>query len=245
MKDWGISSVDFNIKRMNPNLFFPLKTSGPEYDGDDIHALTVYDLGDIHLLSGQVAVCDPFITLGQSLVVSCPVGTFPVKVTVADVSEQQDGSHCRDAYLSIIFSPEDPVSFQAVYPDSYTKKQRAQTPYLAIGVDSGTVGFVDAAAAARFVTDAGKVELEEQINSADPYAWRNLMKNPHHYREGSANIVLPTAQNQENVCLTTSGWGNGAYPVIGGFNAQGALISLHIDLLIVGAYRYETDDNDE
>ena len=146
--------MDFNIKRMNPNLFFPLKTSGPEYDGDDIHVLTVYDLGDIHLLSGQVAVCDPFITLGQSLVVSCPVGTFPVKVTVADVSEQQDGSHCRDAYLSIIFSPEDPVSFQAVYPDSYTKKQRAQTPYLAIGVDSGTA----LAAAGEFQRDIGGLE---------------------------------------------------------------------------------------
>lgn len=90
---------------VNPDLFYPLQSAGPEFDGDDIYALTVYDLGNIQLPSGQVEVCDPFTTLGQSLVFPCPKGSFPVKVTVADVSLAQDGSEFRQAYVSIIFFP--------------------------------------------------------------------------------------------------------------------------------------------
>ena len=40
-------------------------------------------------------------------------GDFPVRVTVADVSEEQDGSHLREAYLSLVLSEADSVTVEA------------------------------------------------------------------------------------------------------------------------------------
>lgn len=227
---------------VNPDLFYPLRSSGPEFDGDDTYALTVYDLGDIHLPSGQVEVCDPFTAIGQSLVFSCPKGSFPVKVTVADVSLAQDGSELRHAYASIIFSPGEPGKFAAVYPESFTKKQCAQIPYLSVAVKGEAVAFVDATAAKMLGAESDLQHDKPQLSAAVA-GWRQLIDDPQHYHQGLVNTQLPGVQQQENICIGFSGWGNGSYPIIGGYDADGQLISLHVDLLVVGDYRYETDDD--
>lgn len=220
---------------MNPDLFYPLQTTGPEYDGDDTLQLFVHDLGRIHLPSGKVLACDPLSTLSGAVVISCPTGSFPVKVTVADASEAQNGSQLRHAYLSILFTDAKPAEFRAVYPEYFTKAQRAKHPYMAVKTTCGSVGFVDADAASVFV---------ESATDADYQLWSERVANPEHFFGGAANITLSTARHEENVCVISSGWGNGTYPVIGGVAADGTLISLHIDLLLVGSYRYETEDDD-
>lgn len=228
---------------VNPDLFYPLRSSGPEFDGDDIYALTVYDLGDIQLPSGQVEVCDPFTTLGESLVFPCPKGSFPVRVTVADVSLAQDGSELRQAYASIIFSPGEPKRYDAVYPESFSKKQRAQIPHLSVKVNAQAVAFIDASAAQIFVAES-KLQHDNPQVSAAATRWLQLLDDPQHYRQGLVNTQLSGVKHQENICISSSGWGNGSYPVIGGYDADGQLISLHVDLLVVGSYRYETDDDE-
>jgi hypothetical protein len=82
--------------------------------GDGRHGkLTVLDLGNLRIPSGAVGACDPFVNLDQPLVVDVPPGGYPVRVTIADVSPKQDGSHLREAYLSLVLSPAEPMAVEA------------------------------------------------------------------------------------------------------------------------------------
>ena len=49
------------------------------------HVRSVHDLGMLRVPSGRLEASDPFIMLGSGLVFRIPPGTYPVKVTVADV----------------------------------------------------------------------------------------------------------------------------------------------------------------
>ena len=67
--------------------------------------LSVVDCGDLVLPKGQLIACDPFSTLEESLdgpFVQVPPGRYPVRVTLADVSGKRDGSHLREAYVSLV-----------------------------------------------------------------------------------------------------------------------------------------------
>src|SRR5690242_6055052 len=71
---------------------------------DRSFVLEVIDCGDLVMPSGRLVACDPFAGLQRhnNTVVSVPPGRYPVKVTLADVSETGDGSHIREAYASLI-----------------------------------------------------------------------------------------------------------------------------------------------
>jgi hypothetical protein len=43
---------------------------------------------------------------------------------------------------------------------------------------------------------------------------------------------MPLASNGENVVLSHSGWGDGFYPVLASYAADGTLLGIHIDLLV-------------
>ena len=95
---------------MDPALFYPLKNSGTEYMGDTTIPLTVTDAGTITIPSGTLLVCDPFaqfIGLAHGLVYDVPAGDYPTKVTIANIP----GKTPVNAYLSVVFSNTEPVTF--------------------------------------------------------------------------------------------------------------------------------------
>jgi hypothetical protein len=59
------------------------------------------------------------------------------------------------------------------------------------------------------------------------------MDDPSHIREGIANIPLPHATQDESIVVIHSGWGDGHYPVIGGYDTSDRLVRVHIDFLVV------------
>lgn len=185
--------------------------------------LSVHDLGRLQVPSGQLEAADPFTLLGQGPVIEVPAGEHPVSVTVADVSETQDGSHLREAYLSIEFAPGAEVSREVVAEAG-------------VSVDSGTVSFADHEAVVRLLPQDDEV-LEELFDADRPDSWFSLLDSPEHLRAGTANITLPDAEHGENVILSHSGWGDGVYPVIRGLDERGQVVSLHIDLGVVGPVR--------
>jgi len=63
--------------------------------------------------------------------------------------------------------------------------------------------------------------------------WFARMDDPNHIRAGIANISLPLARNGENLVLFHTGWGDGAYPVIGSYDHDDRLIAAHVDLLVI------------
>lgn len=145
-------------------------------------------------------------------------GDYLVRVTIADVSRKHDGSHERNAYLSLVLADGEPTAVEAAEP-------LRGAGYL--GVDSGMVAFVDAEAAVAMSVLADGANLYDDF---EPELWCVPVDSPEHYREGVANIVM-----------TSSGWGDGYYPLMLTRAADGTPLGLHIDMGVVS----EFGDEDE
>ena len=205
----------------------------------DTVSLAAVDLGVLHAPSGRIEACDPFCYLGGGPVFDVEPGDYPVRVTIADVSKEQDGSHEREAYLSLVLGDGEPVAVE--------EAQVASGPDWGVGVDSGTVAFVDheAVPAAMPAEEDGADWYSDIFDSGEPGSWFSLMDSSEHYRAGTANIVMPLAGDGENVVLSHSGWGDGAYPVLVTRDAEGTPVGLHIDLGVVGAFAGDDEDEED
>lgn len=91
--------------------------SGRVTVGSEEFDLSVVDLGELHVPSGRLGAADPFVTLDSPLVTLIPPGSYPSYVTVADVSDDLDGSHLREAYLSIRVRPGAAARVETGMPD--------------------------------------------------------------------------------------------------------------------------------
>jgi hypothetical protein len=200
---------------------FPARREG-EIAGVRLH---VVPLGDLVLPSGQLEACDPFAYLGDGPVIRVAPGRYPVVVTVADVSDAQDGSHLREAYLTVVLAEGDPVIVRDLDPD------RADGGWGIVGVDAGTVGFVDRAALATGMPEGDW--YSDVFDTGRPDSWFALMDSPEHLVAGAANIVLPRATQGENVVLAHSGWGDGGYPLMATVDADDRILEVHIDLRVI------------
>lgn len=206
-------------------------------------SLTVVDLGTLKVPSGLVEASDPFVALSDSQSFPVPPGEYPAKVTVADVSLAQDGSHMREAYLSLVLGSGKAVSVEPAEPQGEVNPNEVEDGYWCVGVDSGTVAFVDAEATTTCMPPKDWRAWNDELFDHDGEdSWFNLMDNPAHYHVGVANIVLPKATDGENLVLSHSGWGDGSYPVVLTRDADGNPVGLHIDLLIFGEEDEDEDD---
>jgi hypothetical protein len=213
---------------------YALQTGTAPLGGGRRGKLTVLDLGHLRFPSGTVGACDPFVNLDRPVVVKVPGGDYPVCVTVADVSPEQDGSHLREAHLSLILSPAESVAVElAPGPDGQS---------YGVGVSAGTVAFVDAEAVSRCMPHES-TWYAEVFESDDPNCWFDLMDAEGPHPAGTANIVMPLAEGGENVVLSHSGWGDGFYPVLQTKDVDGQLTGIHIDLAVVGKFDEESANN--
>lgn len=215
-----------------PDTFFALRpgsAAGTGPAGGPGLRLAVHDLGEIVLPSGRLEASDPFTLLGEGLVVQVEPGRYPVRVTVADVSDEQDGSHLREAYLSVVLAEGEVAAVEPVVPEGADGPPEAGAAY-GVPVDAGTVAFADADAVARLMPDGDW--YDEVFDDGTDTSWFALTDSPDHLREGSANILLPGAQEGENVVLSHSGWGDGFYPLVRTVAADGTVLGLHLDLLV-------------
>lgn len=199
--------------------------------------LAVIALGELTVESGRLGACDPFAYLYDPVVLPVPPGRHPVFVTVADVSEAQDGSHRREAYLSVVFSD---ATSTAVEPAPNEVGAPGDGLAWGVGVDAGTVGFVDAEAIERCMPGDGSDWYSDVFDTGDADGWFAQMDADSPYPTGTANIRLPLATDGENVVLSHSGWGDGFFPLVRTLAVDGTVTGIHIDLLVVGAPEEET-----
>ena len=204
--------------------------SGRVVVGARLFDLSVVDLGELQVPSGRVGAVDPFVAVDRPLVTTIPAGSHSACVTVADVSQELDGSQAREAYLTILVRPGEPTRVEIVVPEGYEQSSDPDD-YFGVCVDSGAVAFVDAAAAPTGMPDGNR--HEDLFDPPGGGGWFTAMDDPDHLRAGSANIPLPLARAAENVVLTHSGWGDGIYPMLKTFDADGHLTGVHIDLLVL------------
>ena len=214
----------------------PFPQQHAEYLPLDEVVLRVVDLGTVRVPSGRVEACDPFGDLGGGPVFDVEPGDYPVRVTIADVSKEHDGSHEREAYLSLVLRDVEVADVEEARPVSGTGL---------IAVDAGLVAFVDHEAVATAMPEDQTTWYDDVIETGEPDCWFSLLYSSEHYREGAANIVMPLAQAGENVVMSGAGWGDGVYPVMLTRDADGLPHGLHIDLGMFAWDDEEDDDGDE
>lgn len=196
----------------------------------------VIDCGHLTLPSGKLVACDPFVCLQTSdnPHVLVPPGRYPVSVTLADVSENLDGSDIREAYATVRIANGSETYRQALplARNGESREPPGDDTFIGFGVDSGTACFVDEEAVADCMP--ADVDWNEALfdNGGDD-SWFAQMDDPNHLRFGLANIMLPLAQNGENIMIIHSGWGDGRYPVVGSFDANHQLLAVHIDFFVL------------
>ena len=216
--------------------------------GDEEYVLSMISCGELTLPSGKLVACDPFACLqkGGNVYVSVPPGRYPVYVTLADVSDEYDGSHIREAYASLVFAnwPEVERKIIAQNEQGGEWLETDGNSYRGFPVDAGTACFVDDEATEKAMP-ADDTWLEELFENGSDDDWFHRMDDPQHIRGGIANIPLPLAQNNENIVIFHSGWGDGVYPVIGGYDEAGEFVAIHIDFMIVGDFPDEDDEENE
>ncbi len=188
--------------------------------------LSIREAGTLTVPSGRVEIADP-IHLGQGFVASVPAGTWPVRLTIADVSEQLDGSHLRVAYLSIVFHDTPVARVEDVVPEG----KPAPEPGCAycVPVDCATVGLADADAAKHIdglVYEVASPWFDEYV-----FADRNAQSAEEFV--APQNVPMLDAQRGENYILSPSGWGDGSYFVYATRDAQGTLCGVHVDFAVV------------
>jgi Protein of unknown function (DUF4241) len=207
--------------------------------GEDgkFYVLSVVDCGELVLPTGQLLACDPFAFMRRTgnPCMTVPPGRYRVTVTLADVSGAGDGSHMREAYATLLLDEAaEEVSRRIVtplYEGQCPPEMTEDGEYHGFPVDAGTACFVDGGALATGMPDNNW--LEEVFENDSPDCWFERMDDPSHIRAGLANVPLPLAKSGENIVIVHSGWGDGHFPVVGGYDAAGRLVRVHIDFMVV------------
>jgi hypothetical protein len=214
-----------------------------DQDGTPI-ALSVVDCGELVAPVGRLVVSDPFMGLepAGNAVVAIPPGRYPVKVTLADVSGSGDGSHVREAYATLLLSDAPEVTRRVIplVGEGEEAPTLDEGEFVGFPVGAGTACFVDEGTLAAGMP-APDTWYDEVFESGEEGDWFSRMDDPAHIREGIANVPLPLATDGANVVLVHSGWGDGVYPVVGGYDAEGRLVRVHVDFMVVGALAGEAD----
>lgn len=204
---------------------------------DATYRLSTIDCGTLKMPSGMLVCCDPFVCLRRdnNPYIQIPSGDYQVIVTLADVSDNLDGSHLREAYATLVIDPTKQEVKRAVLQQTKdgrpTGEILAEGEYFGFGVDAGTACFVDAVAMLHGMPH-DDTWLEELFDNEQPDCWFRMMDDPEHICSGLANVPLPLSKTGNNLILIHSGWGDGFYPVVGGYDTDGVLVNVHIDFFV-------------
>ncbi len=205
--------------------------------GDETFHLSVVDCGTLKVASGKLSACDPFVCLGgvASNYLDVPKGAHKVTATLADVSGEDDGSHMREAYLSVHFGEKAEASRKLLRMSESGTAANDLPPgeFYGFGVDAGTACFVDASAVEAGMPSDGFEWDEKVFQPDDGGGWFDRMDDPEEIRAGIANLDLPETPEKANIVICHSGWGDGVYPLVGGYDADGQLVAVHIDFMVV------------
>ena len=194
--------------------------------------LTVVDLGELRVESGLLGACDPYVNLDDPVVIPVPSGQYPVRVTMADLSEDRDGSFVRPANLSVVLSELEAASLE---PAPSLDGPPDAGRFWGIEVDAGTVAFVDAEAATRCMPGNRGDWRTEIFNSGAPDSWFAQANSDDPLPSGTANIELPLATRGENLILARAGYGDdGFYALDRTLAADGTVTGIHIDFEVIG-----------
>lgn len=190
----------------------PALRAGPGYaDGKSV-TLTVHSIGTVSVPSGRLGIGDPGYPDPDTLIqVPVTPGSYAVVVTRFDRTRLNGTPWTVNAALSVILA-DLPEQRRGPLPTSDPSATPSDMDI--VSVDGGVVTFLDRAAYEQLCEWD-----EEQLESffVDDMASRPM---PWDH---------PLPGRPENVVGDQSGYGDGGYPVYGGFTATGQLVAVHVD----------------
>lgn len=205
---------------------------------EEFYILSVVDCGNLRLPSGRLVATDPFGPMDQrdNRELDIAPGTYPVKVTFADRNGIRDDLNSRGAYASLLLRDEPEVERHLLTPlrVGESAPELGLDEFIGVDVDTGTACFVDAAALEYGMSpNEDESWYDDLFDNGTDTSWFNIIDDPGHIREGIANIPLPLATDGANLIMFRTGWGDGRYPLIGGYDAAGRLVAVHFDFFVI------------
>jgi len=213
----------------------------PDYEGGTRRVrLQLKNVGSMSFPSGVVGAADPLCVDKDFLRFDAPAGEdgeiprATIFATLADVSDRQDGSHLRIAYLSAVFSKRDAVSIEPAIPVGRDRSELRSGYEFAIPVDAGTVGFFDGDEILTLLSTFSEDEQEDIRDS-----WIDKLYEDEDAPSCQAEKFEYALGKEElaghgTMAISSAGWGDGSYPVYRTLDADGKVLGYHIDLLVVG-----------
>ena len=168
---------------------------------------------ELVLTSGRLVAHDPtWIEHQPAYVVDLPVGTFPVTQSV--VRWVDDPEHTRVAAARLTFKDVEPVSWEPALRPGENTRLLGNEEFFGFGVDAGLVCFVDADGVGAAVELIGwDYEMFMNVDAEHPMKLE---------LDGGRTMLI-----------FSSGWGDGSYPCWLGRSADGEVVCLVADLLVV------------
>lgn len=192
-------------------------TQGFSYTDEDSSVLSFYtvNIGSLNVADGKIIACDPIVFYEEPpFKTDFPKGRFPVELAIARIDNDDE----RIGLARIKFSDEVPVRWDCTLCDGQDLSALAPDEYFGYGVDSGTGGFMD--------TSAATVLLREL--SRDPEFSDKLVEQMDKNYQDTRSWLL-WEQNDANVAMFTSGWGDGLYASYIGHDEKGEICRLVTD----------------
>lgn len=185
---------------------------------NNVYRFYSFEVGDLKIKGGSIVACDPFLYNNDKPFSNIfPIGTFPVQLAVALVRDDE-----RVAFARIKFSNEVPLTWTLAVCDGQDISQLKENEIFGYGVDAGTGAFMDTSGAAELMSfmtakeDNYQVLIDEmERNYKD--TWDYLM----------------WQQNDSNVAMFKSGWGDGVYATYIGYDKTGNICRLVTDFAVI------------
>lgn len=194
---------------------------GTKFQLDDASEVVVelVEAGRLRLPSGRLIVADPDPWMHEvaPFVETVPPGEYPVELAVVRFTE--DGEHTRVAACRLPVSARPTVSWDNAWRPGEHELLLGDGEFFGVGVDTGQVALVDAAAAAAY---------ENTIEDA----YDDLVGLSHEVPEPASGSA-----SGANLITVSSGWGDGAYPVWVGRDADAGLTCFVVDFLVLAHAR--------
>lgn len=232
----------------NVEYWSALKDGGMAPVGEMLAPTFLVDAGNISIPSGKLYCLDPvtYDCHWEDLSIPVPVGRHRVLITYVDLSDEVDSEHYREAYATIVFDGgSDEVVRRIITPMSDGTAARPESldgNMDSFPVDFATACFADLEVMRHLVAIQDDAMAQaEYVDPADP--WFEAMENPNDIFQGVANVPIPSLGKDASIVLFHTGWGDGGFPIVGGYDRDERLISVHVDFLVVEP-RTSEDDND-
>lgn len=189
----------------------------------------VVDMGSVHLPTGKIYCCDPFLTQEvAALDLAVEPGNFPVRLCVADVPNWGK----RIALASLTFSDQ-PVKCWARATYQLDGDRLA-----AFRVDAGLGAFMDEDTAALFAGAVGDYyEANPEGNYYDDVLAEEFKRNADMTRRGHTgdwDLHVPVLGDPRNVAMFASGLGDGSYSAFWGIDRDNRPAMVVADFDIFG-----------